>query len=163
MSTEIFDFPYHRVNTRYPEGISVQFGSSWVYTAKPNAPDQRRFELTFPQGMQYFFVDTQSTSRGDVVTPDGVILNAQGPRTAILNRASKVILPTSAESMGQRNILALENFYRRHLQWDTFMYPHPIHGLIKCRFLEGFTTPKLLLNSTGGVVEGFSVTFLEMF
>ena len=163
MSNEIFDFPYHQPNTRYPEGAAVQFGSSWVYTAKPSAPDQRRFQLTFTQGMQYFFVDTQDTTRGDIVTSDGMILSAQRPRSAILSSSNKVIAPSAAELIGQRNILALEQFYRRHLQWDTFMYPHTIHGLIKCRFLGGFTSPRILGTSTGGLVEGFSITFLEMF
>ena len=163
MSAEIFDFPYHNVSVRYPAGASVQFGSSWVYTAKPNAPDQRRFELSFPVGMQYFFVGTQDVSRGDIITADRVILSAQRPRTAVLTSSSKAILPTAPQMIGQRNILALEQFYQRHLQWDTFFYPHPVHGVVKCRFLEGLTVPKLLSTSTGGVVEGFSATFLEMF
>ena len=163
MSTEIFDFPYHRANTSYPEGPSVQFGSGWIYTAKPNAPDQRRFELSFPEGMQYFFVDTQDATRGDVVTPEGYILNGQRPRTAVLTSRSKPILPTADQMIGQRNILAVEQFYQRHLQWDTFFYPHFLHGVIKCRFLNVFSAPRILPTSTSGIVEGFSVTFLEMF
>ena len=164
MSAEIFDFPFHRVSTRYPEGASVQFGSSWIYTAKLNAPDQRHFELSFPQGMQYFLTDTQDMSRGDLITPDGTILNAQRPRTVILNSSTnREILPTELEAIGQRNILALEQFYQRHLQWDNFMYPHIVYGPIKCRVLEGFTTPRLLPDTTRGVVEGFSILFLEVF
>lgn len=52
---ETFDFPYHLVSTEYPDSATrVQFGSSYVFTSKPVAPDQRIFTLSF-QGMGFFF------------------------------------------------------------------------------------------------------------
>ena len=45
----VFDFPYHVVETRYPQnGTTVQFGKSYTFTAKPDGPPQRNFALEFP-------------------------------------------------------------------------------------------------------------------
>ncbi len=53
---ELFDFPYHTVETKNPEaGYRGQLGGSYVFTSPPTDPDQRTFTLTFP-AMQ-FFVD----------------------------------------------------------------------------------------------------------
>lgn len=52
-----FNFPYHRVSTKYPNsGTQIQLGRSYVYTAPPEAPDQRRFVLKF-RALKYFLVN----------------------------------------------------------------------------------------------------------
>lgn len=44
----VFDFPYHKQSTKYPEsGINVKLGNSWTFTAPPSAPDRREFTLSF--------------------------------------------------------------------------------------------------------------------
>jgi len=44
----VFDFPYHRLVTKYPESSKrLQFGRSYQFVARPEAPDQRIFELQF--------------------------------------------------------------------------------------------------------------------
>ena len=160
MSAEIFDFPFHRVNTVYPEAPAVRFGNNWMFTAKPNAPDQRTLQLEFDAGMQYFIVDIKDTSRGDVVTAETLILSGQRPRTTIVT-SGKAVLPTTDEAVGQRNVLALEQFYQRHQMWDTFTYPHVVHGVIVCRFGQPFTSPKVLPKSNG-VVASFTISLLEI-
>lgn len=51
---DIFDFPYHTVRTEYPKSSdSMQLGGAYEFVAKPVAPDQRVFVLTFPT-MQYY-------------------------------------------------------------------------------------------------------------
>ena len=53
---ETFNFPYHTVETQYPEtGVRVQFGGGYTFAAEPPAPDQKMFVLHFP-AMRYFFV-----------------------------------------------------------------------------------------------------------
>ena len=156
MSAEIFDFPFHDVQNIHPEGASVQFGSNWVFTAKPDAPPKRRFNLAFPPGMQYFIVPTLNAARGDLKTPEGYILSGQKPRS------DTTVLPTSNETIGQRNILALEDFYVRHAQWDTFMYPHVIRGLIKVRFSSQFTMPQRI-SQNGTIASSFTMQLEEMF
>lgn len=43
-----FDFPYHQVETEYPEtGTRVKLGGSYTFTAAPDAPGQRIFTLKF--------------------------------------------------------------------------------------------------------------------
>ena len=101
-------------------------------------------------------VDEVDEDRGDVETPDGTILSGQKPRTSLDSD------PTDEEKMGQRNVLALEQFYRRHQQWDTFMYPHYTIGMIKVRFFQPLEMP-LLLPRGNGLVQSFSVQFEEMF
>lgn len=54
MTLEDFDFPYHKFETINPEsGTRIQFGNSYVFTAEPDASDQRRFKLYFT-GMKFF-------------------------------------------------------------------------------------------------------------
>lgn len=54
MSTDVFDFPFHKVRNDYPDsGARIQMGKSWVYTVQPESPDQRIFTLEF-KGMRYF-------------------------------------------------------------------------------------------------------------
>ena len=56
MSLENFNYPYHTVSTENPEsGTRVQFGNSYVFTAPPTDPDQRKFILNFP--VMKFFTD----------------------------------------------------------------------------------------------------------
>lgn len=55
MALELFDFPFHTVQTNNPEsGMRGTMGGSYVFTAAPTDPDQRQFTLTFAT-MKYFF------------------------------------------------------------------------------------------------------------
>jgi hypothetical protein len=50
----IFDFPYHKYSTEYPESsYRVKLGGGYQYSAPPSAPDQRIFKLKFA-AMKYF-------------------------------------------------------------------------------------------------------------
>lgn len=52
-----FNFPYHSVETEYPNsGTQIKLGNSYAYTAPPEAPDQRLFKLSFPL-LKYFEVN----------------------------------------------------------------------------------------------------------
>jgi hypothetical protein len=54
MPLETFNFPYHTFNTENPEsGFRGTLGGSYVFTAEPTDPDQRKFILNFPT-MKYF-------------------------------------------------------------------------------------------------------------
>lgn len=54
---DTFNYSYHRQSTAMPQnGFRLQFGTSYVFTAKPDAPDQRVFTLFFT-GMQYYLHD----------------------------------------------------------------------------------------------------------
>lgn len=58
----IFDFPYHKVATDYPESsFRARLGGSYQYSAPPVAPDQRIFKLKFAL-LKYF------TSNGAIDT-----------------------------------------------------------------------------------------------
>lgn len=50
---EEFSFDYHTFATAYPDsGTKVQLGNSYEATTEPVAPDQRLFQLEFPE-MRY--------------------------------------------------------------------------------------------------------------
>jgi hypothetical protein len=50
----IFDFPYHKFSTEYPDnGFQAKLGGSYQYSAPPSAPDQRIFKLKF-KALKYF-------------------------------------------------------------------------------------------------------------
>jgi len=67
MALELFDFPYHRVETENPEsGTRIQLGGSYVFTAPPSDPDQRIFTLTFP--LMKFFTDADGLIDADIST-----------------------------------------------------------------------------------------------
>lgn len=55
------------------------------------------------------------------------------------------------------NFNALEKFYQEHQLWRTFLYRHPIYGMLRVRFDEPLTTPK----SKNGYTEAFSVKLQE--
>jgi hypothetical protein len=62
----------------------------------------------------------------------------------------------------QINALALDEFYRRHYTWKTFIYPHPVFGEIKVKFAADapFEMPKSLPGGTGATDE-FELTLVE--
>jgi len=48
MALQTFNFPYHSVQTEYPNrGLSVALGGGWEYTVKPNTPIAVDLTLTF--------------------------------------------------------------------------------------------------------------------
>ncbi len=51
---EIFDFPYHTLDVKYPESsISVAYGQGYEFTSAPKAPDQVEYTLNF--AAMFFF------------------------------------------------------------------------------------------------------------
>jgi hypothetical protein len=51
---DTFNFPAHLVSTKEPaNSFRMSFGGAYVFTAAPDAPDQRVFTLYFT-GMQYY-------------------------------------------------------------------------------------------------------------
>lgn len=57
---EIFNFPYHTVETEYPEsGTRAQLGGSYVFTTPSTDPEQRKFTLNFK--VLKYFVDDSGT------------------------------------------------------------------------------------------------------
>lgn len=55
---QLFDFPYHKFRTEYPEsGNRVQLGGNYVFTAPPNGPDLRRITLKFETMKYYLDID----------------------------------------------------------------------------------------------------------
>ena len=61
MSLETFDFPYFKYRTKYPDSsMRVQLGKGYVFTAAPDAPDQRLFILKF-NAMKYFLNEAETT------------------------------------------------------------------------------------------------------
>lgn len=59
------------------------------------------------------------------------------------------------------NMGALRDFYLSHLTHKTFYYKHPSDGEIVVRFKEPLSIPKAKPDS-GGVVEDFQITLIEM-
>lgn len=60
------------------------------------------------------------------------------------------------------NMLALDEFYRRHLSWKKFIYPHPSLGNINVKFSADnpWEHPKTLKGS-GGVTDEFEMILVE--
>jgi hypothetical protein len=61
-----------------------------------------------------------------------------------------------------QNIMALDEFYRRHYGHKKFIYPHPQYGNITVKFAADvpFEMPKGVTGGTG-VVEPFSIVLIE--
>lgn len=54
----LFDFPYHRVATRWPQNsTSIALGGGYTFTSRANGPPQRSFSLEF-EGMTWFINPT---------------------------------------------------------------------------------------------------------
>lgn len=53
---QTFDFPFHTLSTSYPKGDSFKFGRGYEFSAAPQLPVQRRFQLSF-ELIQWFLDD----------------------------------------------------------------------------------------------------------
>lgn len=112
MPLPVFDFPYHRVSTEYPESsIRVRFGRSYQFASKPNAPPERIFKLRFPT-MKYYTTIVDDVEVLDTVTNP------------------------------QINLRVLEQFYQDVELYGTFTYPHPVHGNLTVRFSKPLIIPE---------------------
>lgn len=62
----------------------------------------------------------------------------------------------------QLNMLALDEFYRRHYSHKKFIYPHPVYGNLYVKFAPDvpFDMPKSLVGGSG-VTEEFTLTLVE--
>lgn len=60
-----------------------------------------------------------------------------------------------------RNVKALSDFYAQHQQWDTFTYPHPVHGNLTCRFKSALKLANGIIDGNG-VMEPFEVILIEV-
>lgn len=134
----LFDFPYHKVSTEYPEsGTRVQLNGNYVFTAPPSGPDLRKFTLKFPTMVYYAKV----LEEGEELEP------GENPMDIEKNR--------------QYNMATLEDFYNRHKMYKSFKYPHPIYGELEVKFFSPLRVPQGMTNG-GGAVEEFQVELLEI-
>lgn len=64
-----FDFPYHTYETQYQENqFRARLGGNWLWTAAPDAPEQRIFKLSF-KAMRWFFTSLSSDTIDRTATP----------------------------------------------------------------------------------------------
>lgn len=125
---QTFNWAKHKFETHYPESsVRVQFGKSWQFAAKPDAPDQRTFKLSFT-GFKYY-IDAAG--------------NAEATTSEFIN-----------------NMLALELFYQSVRLYESFVYPHPVHGNIVVKFSKPLLVPKGLAGGNG-VLEDFTIELIE--
>lgn len=59
------------------------------------------------------------------------------------------------------NMLALIQFYQAHLLHESFLYQHPVHGVVEVKFGKPLIEPK---GKPGGIgaTEAFEVEFIEI-
>jgi hypothetical protein len=62
----------------------------------------------------------------------------------------------------QLNALALDEFYREHYTWKSFIYPHPVFGDLVVKFAADspFEMPKAIKGGTGAT-EPFELVLIE--
>lgn len=128
-----FDFPWHKVAEDNPDsGVGVQFGNSYEFRAGPTAPLQRTFTITM-QGMRVY---TQS---------DGVTIDST----------------TNGTSGRKDNIMTLYAFWQTHKQHVPFVYNHPLHGAMNCRFKTPLRLPTPV-DGGSGLYPNFEMQFIEV-
>lgn len=133
MALQVFDFPYHKQSTEYPEsGTRVQLGGNYIFTAPPSGPDLRRFTLKF-ETMVYYVGPTHSAATPSV----DLVKNPQ------------------------INLGRLEKFYNDHKLHKSFIYPHPVYGNVECKFQKPLKIPEGNENGNGSVKD-FEVEFMEI-
>lgn len=132
MTLKTFDFFVSNWELVYPEeGMSVQYGGSYIFSSAPTSPSQRTFKLAMV-GIQYFLNGSGNIYAGNALTD------------APLDYA--------------RNAKRLEDFYVEHKQWKEFIYPHPVYGNLTCKFGKPLALPKLVGN---GVIGAFDLELRE--
>lgn len=132
MTLKTFDFLISNWELVYPEeGLSVQYGNSYVFSSSPSSPSQRTFKLAMTS-IQYFLNGDGSVYAGDSLVDDPIHY--------------------------MRNARRLEDFYIEHKRHKSFILPHPVYGDVTCRFSKPFTLPKLIGN---GVLTSFDLEMME--
>lgn len=58
------------------------------------------------------------------------------------------------------NARRLELFYEQNGTWDSFDFPHPHLGMIRCRFKEPVKVPEAIPNSDG-FIDAFEVQLVH--
>lgn len=71
-----------------------------------------------------------------------------------LGEADETIEPT-------KNMKAISEFYRAHRMHVTFLYDHPVYGLLEVKFNKPLVEPKGKKGGSG-VVEAFEIELLEI-
>lgn len=129
---ETFSWPNHTLAVRYPDsGYRATLGGSYQFAAEPVVPDQREFVLRF-EALQFF---TQWDEANGLWVPD------------------RTRLP-------EINLWLLDDFYRAHRTWKSFIYLNPLYGQVEVKF----STPLEIPHGTkggNGVVQGIEVRLLE--
>lgn len=129
---DIFWWYKFSFSTVYPEsGTRVQFGNNWIFSSKPNAPDQRIFKLTFGALKYIVFIDPETGAQS----------------TDVVNEL-------------QYNLGALEYFYQQHRLWKSFSFWHPVHQWTLCRFNKPFEVP-VGAPGGSGFVNNINVELIE--
>ncbi len=60
MTALIYNFPYYRIETKYPQSSSqATLGGNWQWAAAPQGPDQRIFTLNY-DALKYYTHDDES-------------------------------------------------------------------------------------------------------
>lgn len=59
------------------------------------------------------------------------------------------------------NMKALSDFYGVHKLWKSFLYNHPVHGLLECKFYKPLKEPEGLEGGFGATKE-FTVELVEI-
>lgn len=61
----------------------------------------------------------------------------------------------------KKNMLALIKFYQAHKLHQSFLYNHPVHGTLECKFQDPLKEPEGIRGG-GGAVKEFTVRLIEM-
>ena len=127
------NFMIHKVKAEYlSNGFTVNFGGGYSFDTDGSYPPLKKFTLTFT-GYQFY---TKEVNGIEVVDRE---------KNANIN-----------------NMAALEDFYRAHLSYQTFVYNSPQFGKTYVRFAEPLVIPKGI-SSGHGVLEDFDVVLKEVF
>lgn len=102
---DTYDFPYFQLEQKYPDHITVQFGGGYEFAPNPTGPDQDEFVLHY-DGMWFFQTYNEEEEQ----------------------------LEIDLEVNAQRNMGALDQFYKDHKIHVPFLFVHPIYGEVTVRF-----------------------------
>lgn len=111
-----------------------------------------------PSGFRVSFGGNYTfTAAPDAPTPRIFTLSfPDGAMKYFLNEADEIDPTIEPE----RNMQAMDDFYREHETWKSFTYNHPVYGALNVKFSKELEIPEGIKGGDGAV-EGFSLEMTE--
>ena len=133
----------------YVEGDSPTGEFPWIY---------HRYSTKYPESGNRLELGGSYQFSSEPDGPDQRIFTLYFETMCYFTDASGAIDATVSPEI---NFAALENFYKTHRLWKSFLYDHPVYGQVTVKFSKPLEIPKGIMGGFGSL-EPFTIELIEI-